>query len=190
MDERIRFVARLLEGEKMAPLCAEFGISRKTGYKIFERYKDCGVAALPIAAGGRFVRRPKSAADSSCGRSRGVNRRGSRRNTPRRAPATSELPTRRCARTRSEDRAAIGSCQTRGQHVRRSEILSSSASTLRGSVTERRGPNCTQIAPPGRCSQLHALTLLLPAARLRPPAPTSSRIPGARTDGKISTARS
>ncbi len=27
MDERLRFVARLLEGEKMAPLCAEFGIS-------------------------------------------------------------------------------------------------------------------------------------------------------------------
>jgi hypothetical protein len=25
MDERLRFVARLLEGEKMAPLCAEFG---------------------------------------------------------------------------------------------------------------------------------------------------------------------
>ena len=42
MDERLRFVARLLEGEKMAPLCAEFGISRKTGYKIFDRYKDCG----------------------------------------------------------------------------------------------------------------------------------------------------
>ena len=33
MDERLRFVARRLEGEKMAPLCAEFGISRKTGYK-------------------------------------------------------------------------------------------------------------------------------------------------------------
>jgi len=46
MDERLRFVARLLEGEKMAPLCATFGISRKTGYKIFERYKDCGVAAF------------------------------------------------------------------------------------------------------------------------------------------------
>ena len=43
MDERLRFVARLLEGEKMAPLCAEFGISRKTGDKIFDRYKDCGV---------------------------------------------------------------------------------------------------------------------------------------------------
>ena len=46
MDERLRFVARLLEGEKMAPLCATFGISRKTGYKIFERYKDCGVTGL------------------------------------------------------------------------------------------------------------------------------------------------
>src|SRR2546422_597304 len=46
MDERLRFVARLLEGEKMAPLCAAFGISRKTGYKIFERYKDCGIAAF------------------------------------------------------------------------------------------------------------------------------------------------
>jgi hypothetical protein len=30
----------------MAPLCAEFGISRKTGYKIFDRYKDCGVQAF------------------------------------------------------------------------------------------------------------------------------------------------
>jgi transposase len=48
MDERLRFVARLLEGEKMAPLCAEFGISRKTGYKIFDRYKDCG---LELAGG-------------------------------------------------------------------------------------------------------------------------------------------
>src|SRR5689334_9937847 len=46
MDERLRFVARLLEGEKMAPLCAEFGISRKTGYKIYDRYKDCGLDAL------------------------------------------------------------------------------------------------------------------------------------------------
>jgi putative transposase len=46
MDERLRFVARLLEGEKMAPLCAQFGISRKTGYKIFDRYKDCGLTAF------------------------------------------------------------------------------------------------------------------------------------------------
>ena len=46
MDERLRFVARLLDGEKMAPLCREFDISRKTGYKIFERYKDCGLSGL------------------------------------------------------------------------------------------------------------------------------------------------
>ena len=35
LDERLRFIARLLDGEKMAGLCAEFGISRKTGYKIY-----------------------------------------------------------------------------------------------------------------------------------------------------------
>jgi putative transposase len=46
MDERLRFVARRLDGEKMAVLCREFGISRKTGYKIFNRYKDCGVEGL------------------------------------------------------------------------------------------------------------------------------------------------
>jgi putative transposase len=46
MDERLRFVARVLEGEKMAVLCREFDISRKTGYKIFSRYKDCGLEGL------------------------------------------------------------------------------------------------------------------------------------------------
>jgi putative transposase len=46
MDERLRFVARLLEGEKMAVLCREFEISRKTGYKIFTRYQDCGLEGL------------------------------------------------------------------------------------------------------------------------------------------------
>lgn len=46
MDERLRFVARLLDGEKMAVVCREFGISRKTGYKIFNRYKDVGLRGL------------------------------------------------------------------------------------------------------------------------------------------------
>jgi len=46
MDERLRFVARLLDGEKMAVLCREFDISRQTGYKIFQRYKDCGIDGL------------------------------------------------------------------------------------------------------------------------------------------------
>jgi transposase len=46
LDERVRFVARLLEGEGMAALCREFAISRKTGYKIFDRYKESGLEAL------------------------------------------------------------------------------------------------------------------------------------------------
>jgi len=46
MDERLKFIARLLDGEKMAPVCREFGISRVTGYKIFNRYKECGLDAL------------------------------------------------------------------------------------------------------------------------------------------------
>ena len=46
MEERLRFVARLLDGEGMSDLCREFGISRKTGYKIDNRYKDDGLEAL------------------------------------------------------------------------------------------------------------------------------------------------
>jgi putative transposase len=46
VDERLRFVARLLDGEQMTALCAEFGISRKTGYKIYARYKDYGLQGL------------------------------------------------------------------------------------------------------------------------------------------------
>ena len=46
MDERLKFVARHLEGEKVAVLCREFGISRKTGYKILERYEETGLEGL------------------------------------------------------------------------------------------------------------------------------------------------
>jgi transposase InsO family protein len=46
MDERLRFVARLLEGEGMTEVCRDFGVSRKTGYKIFNRYKEEGLEAL------------------------------------------------------------------------------------------------------------------------------------------------
>lgn len=46
MEERLRFVARLLEGEPMAEVCRAFGISRKIGYKLFERYKQEGAFAL------------------------------------------------------------------------------------------------------------------------------------------------
>ena len=46
MDERLRFVSRLLEGEAMTDVCREFGISRKTGYKIYQRYQTLGLEAL------------------------------------------------------------------------------------------------------------------------------------------------
>lgn len=46
MDERLKFVARYLDGEKMSALCREFGISRPTGYKIIDRYKELGLDGL------------------------------------------------------------------------------------------------------------------------------------------------
>src|ERR1700683_2205577 len=46
VEERMRFVLRLKDGESMASLCREFGISRVTGYKIYERYKECGLKGL------------------------------------------------------------------------------------------------------------------------------------------------
>jgi transposase-like protein len=46
MEERLLFVARLLDGETMTDVCRDFGISRKTGYKIFDRYKEHGLEAL------------------------------------------------------------------------------------------------------------------------------------------------
>lgn len=46
MEERLRFVGRLLDGEGMSDVCRSFGISRKPGYKIFNRYKEYGLEAL------------------------------------------------------------------------------------------------------------------------------------------------
>jgi transposase InsO family protein len=46
MEERLRFVARLMDGEAMTDVCRDYGVSRKTGYKIFDRYKEHGLEAL------------------------------------------------------------------------------------------------------------------------------------------------
>ncbi len=46
MDERLRFIARLRDGDGMSEVCREFGISRKTGYKIWSRYHHEGLLAL------------------------------------------------------------------------------------------------------------------------------------------------
>lgn len=50
MEERLRFVARLLEGEGMSDVCREFGISRKTGYKIGRTFGS-GLSIGPLIAG-------------------------------------------------------------------------------------------------------------------------------------------
>ena len=68
MDERLRFVARLLEGEKMAPLCAEFGISRRLATKFSIATKIPASPPLPIGAGGA------SAGESVTRADRGDNR--------------------------------------------------------------------------------------------------------------------
>ena len=47
MEGRLRFVARLLDGGRIAPLCREFGIARETGCKIFNRYKRDGASEFP-----------------------------------------------------------------------------------------------------------------------------------------------
>lgn len=46
VNERMHFVARLDGGERMTDLCVEFGISRKTGHKIWARYQGSGVLGL------------------------------------------------------------------------------------------------------------------------------------------------
>lgn len=46
MDERVKFIGRLLTGESMSELCKEFQISRKTGYKFRDRYLSHGLRGL------------------------------------------------------------------------------------------------------------------------------------------------
>lgn len=46
VDERVRFIMRLLDGERMTDLCREYSIARKTGYKFLERYNQFGMEGL------------------------------------------------------------------------------------------------------------------------------------------------
>lgn len=45
-EERVRFISRLRDGDDMTEVCRDFGISRKTGYKILRRFEAEGLAAL------------------------------------------------------------------------------------------------------------------------------------------------
>ena len=55
MSERLKFVARFLEGERMADLCREFDISRKTGYKLIQRYEEQGTIGIRDQSPAPFV---------------------------------------------------------------------------------------------------------------------------------------
>jgi len=46
VSERMRFIARLLDGERMSDVCRDFGITRKTGYKFKARYDQHGPEGL------------------------------------------------------------------------------------------------------------------------------------------------
>jgi transposase InsO family protein len=46
VNERMHFITRLRQGERMTDLCSEFGISRKTGYKLKGRFEEFGPEAL------------------------------------------------------------------------------------------------------------------------------------------------
>ena len=47
MDQRVRFVSEYLKAYfPITELCAQFEISRKTGYKWLRRYKEFGAAGL------------------------------------------------------------------------------------------------------------------------------------------------
>jgi transposase InsO family protein len=46
MDLRKEFIARLAQDERLTDLCREYGISRKTGYKLKKRFEQLGVSGL------------------------------------------------------------------------------------------------------------------------------------------------
>ena len=53
MSERMCFVSRLLAGERMTDLCREYGVSRKTGYKFWDRHRRFGPMGLYDGSGGK-----------------------------------------------------------------------------------------------------------------------------------------
>jgi transposase InsO family protein len=46
MSQRLKFVNFIMDGARMTDACRAFGVSRKTGYKIWNRYLECGVEAF------------------------------------------------------------------------------------------------------------------------------------------------
>ena len=65
MSERLRFIARVEEGERVSDLAREFGISEKTAYKFIARWKrrkvsEASTTDLVQRSGFPIVHLPKS----------------------------------------------------------------------------------------------------------------------------------
>ena len=63
VDERMMFVSRVRNGERVSELCREYGISRKTGYKLLERYKNSGLAGLEDKSRARLTVRHRTSTE-------------------------------------------------------------------------------------------------------------------------------
>lgn len=66
MNERMKFVVRHERGERMTDLCREFGISRKTGYKFLNRYRNFGVTGLFDETRSPFIKARKTPDSIEC----------------------------------------------------------------------------------------------------------------------------
>lgn len=64
-EERVRFVAQLRGGEPNG-VCRAFGISRKTDYKILERYKEHGPRLERLNRHWDWRRFARSVQDEAC----------------------------------------------------------------------------------------------------------------------------
>ena len=66
MDSRLCFIAACLRAEEpMNALCAQYGISRRVGYKWLERYREAGLAGLIDRSRARQTQAHAIAADTA-----------------------------------------------------------------------------------------------------------------------------
>ena len=127
MDERVRFVARLLEGEKMAPLCAELAFRGRRATRSSSGTRTAASERLATAVADRFDRPT-----------------GSRRSSKRRLCGSSaSIPAG--ARRRSAKSCASSSPVLIYRRSARSTLSSTGtgwSTTAGGTATERRAPRC------------------------------------------------
>jgi putative transposase len=82
MWERMKFIAELERAERsMSELCRLFGVTRKTGYKWHDRYRELGLEGLKARsrAGSRHPMRCRQRWLSGCSRPKRRTRTGGRR---------------------------------------------------------------------------------------------------------------